>query len=218
MTSSTKACQASTVSKSLLPRSRKAQGAGLHLTALTDSMPLQAEDAGAFVRAMRDDERYLLMRYVDTSLLTAALTHEACTPRAQAWLASGDGAPTWVSDWTVAEVSPALSIKVRTGQLTLDHCAAALAMFHKLLATSFDVAGVTGAHFRTAAGFTDRHELALRAGDGSRCARSPGMNGFSSSSTSGDGGERRRSGPRVDRGQITPGERAPRPQIAPPTK
>ena len=28
------------------------------LAALTDSMPLQAEDAGAFVRAMRDDERY----------------------------------------------------------------------------------------------------------------------------------------------------------------
>ena len=28
------------------------------LGAHTDSMPLQAEDAGAFVRAMRDDERY----------------------------------------------------------------------------------------------------------------------------------------------------------------
>jgi predicted nucleic acid-binding protein len=105
------------------------------------------------------------MRYVDTSILVAALTHEASTRQAQVWLANGAGEPTWVSDWTITEVSSALSIKLRTGQLTLDQRAAALAMFHKLLAESFDLASVTGAHFRTAARFTDRQELALRAGD-----------------------------------------------------
>ncbi len=103
--------------------------------------------------------------YLDTSLIVAAITNESTTGAVQVWLAAQDPEALFVSDWVVTEVSSALSIKLRTGQIDLDHRAAALSLFHRLIAESFQVAPVGGTHFRTAARFVDRHELALRAGD-----------------------------------------------------
>jgi uncharacterized protein len=57
------------------------------------------------------------MRYVDTSLLVAALLNEKSTALAQRWLGGQRAGELAISDWVTTEFSAALSMKARTGEL-----------------------------------------------------------------------------------------------------
>jgi len=104
------------------------------------------------------------MRYLDTSLIIAALTIEPGSDRAQRALSQG-GEPMMISDWSLTELSSALSIKLRTGQITADERASHSAAIQRFTMHSFVKVPVTAADFRTAAIYADSWQAAIRAGD-----------------------------------------------------
>src|SRR5207253_11457109 len=91
------------------------------------------------------------MLYLDTSLLVAALTNETETQRMQNWLGEQKVDELAISDWVATEFSSALSIKLRTGQISAAHRADVLALFARLGTDSLTVAAVSRLQFRTAA-------------------------------------------------------------------
>ena len=103
--------------------------------------------------------------YLDTSVVIAFLTPEAHSDRVERWLGDNATSDLVVSRWVITEVSSALSIKLRTGAITLEQRAAVLARWQQMLDTNASVLTVTDAHFDAAARFADRHDLGLRAGD-----------------------------------------------------
>jgi predicted nucleic acid-binding protein len=103
--------------------------------------------------------------YADTSALVAAFVQKPHTPRIRPWLFAQPAATVFISDWTHIEVAGALSLKVRTGELTLDLRADAMAAWHELHTASLPTLAVAPDHFETAAHFAPRHDLSLRAGD-----------------------------------------------------
>ncbi len=106
-----------------------------------------------------------MILYFDTSVLVAALTAEANTAHIQAWLAKQDQAALAISDWTVTEFSSALSLKLRSGKISLQERAKALASFTQMTLNSLRKFSVSPENFHTAAGFADQYELGLRSGD-----------------------------------------------------
>lgn len=82
-----------------------------------------------------------------------------------AWFRAQVPGTIFISDWTHTEISSALSLKLRTGEITLETRAAALAAFAGMATTSLPTLAVAEEHFEAAARFVAQHELGLRAGD-----------------------------------------------------
>lgn len=106
-----------------------------------------------------------MILYLDTSVVVAALTREGRTSDIQLWLGRQPINDLAISEWVIAEFSAALSIKMRERQIDPKHRADALAAFGRLSTGSFEVLAVLGAHFRTAARFSENYALGLRAAD-----------------------------------------------------
>jgi uncharacterized protein len=98
-------------------------------------------------------------------LLVAALTNEAATAHVQVWLSQQDPEALLVSEWVATEFASALSIKIRTGALTVEERARVAGAFTRLKLESLTVVPVTREHFLTAARFAAQHGIGLRAGD-----------------------------------------------------
>ena len=97
--------------------------------------------------------------------MVAAIPLESATTRVHRWLAVQRPGSLVISDWVIAEVSSALSLKIRTGVLDPMERTSALAAFNSQIARSLTVLPVAGAHFLAAARYADRHELNVRSGD-----------------------------------------------------
>lgn len=102
--------------------------------------------------------------YLDTSVVVAAITREAYTGRAHEVLASR-AADLVIRDWTVTEVSAALSLKQRLGGLPETDRHTALALFQQLAEDSMVREHIGQADFLRAAQLADRPGVAVRAGD-----------------------------------------------------
>ncbi len=105
------------------------------------------------------------MIYVDTSVLVSALTREAATPAAQAWLWSHPPFGLAISDWTRTEFSAAVSMKARMGRITPEEMAATLAEFRRVTPVYFLCWRIDGAMFEQAARLCERVISGLRASD-----------------------------------------------------
>jgi predicted nucleic acid-binding protein len=104
------------------------------------------------------------MIYLDTSLLVALITNEARTARALDWLATVD-VDLLTSEWAMAEIASAVSIKQR--QRALDDVGRARAerTLSGIAGHGVDVVPVTTADFRRAADYVRLPERSLRAAD-----------------------------------------------------
>lgn len=106
-----------------------------------------------------------MRRYLDTSLLVAALIREAGTPAAKAYLSSCGGEPLLISRWAVTEFSSALALKVRTGTIDTSEQTAALIMFQRFVTLRLQIANIDPVDFELAAAMSDDSAVPLRAGD-----------------------------------------------------
>ncbi len=104
------------------------------------------------------------MIYVDTSVVVALLTHEPKTRNVTEWYAGLKEVPT-VSDWLLAEFSSAISIKVRTGQISEQSALAVVKEFDVLVGGGLRLVPVSRAAFRRAEALVRPHQDGLRAGD-----------------------------------------------------
>jgi predicted nucleic acid-binding protein len=108
-----------------------------------------------------------LTTYADTSVLITALTDEARAKEVFVWLESPAArlGGIMISDWTITEVSSALSLKVRVGAIDEARRVAAIALFERMIDESLVVAPIAHSTFRAAARLAGQPGLALRAGD-----------------------------------------------------
>jgi predicted nucleic acid-binding protein len=103
--------------------------------------------------------------YLDSSLIVTALVVEPRSEFVVAWLEQQVAHRFTISDWVITEFSAALSVKLRSGQISPAAQERAIEKLGALIASEFDCLPVSRDHFRLAATFADRGIVGLRAAD-----------------------------------------------------
>jgi len=93
------------------------------------------------------------------------LANEAATRRVQTWLGRQEPETLLISDWVLTELASALSIKVRTGELSAADRARLVEVFTRLRTESLTVLPISRNHFVTAGRVVEQVSLGLRAAD-----------------------------------------------------
>lgn len=104
------------------------------------------------------------MVYVDTSAIVALLTVEPKTQDVVNWYTGLRDSP-YCADWLLTEFSSAISIKLRTRQLTEAHAKLVRKEFNLLATGGIRLVPVSRAAFKHAADMVRLHRFGLRAGD-----------------------------------------------------
>jgi uncharacterized protein len=105
------------------------------------------------------------MHYLDTSFIVSAMMpDEAVSEASRDWLETHSEGLV-ISHWVITEVASALSMKVRTGQLTIEQRADVQQTWRNFQETSLALLEIRLEDFQIAARFAERHELNLRASD-----------------------------------------------------
>lgn len=102
--------------------------------------------------------------YVDTNLFIAALVEESATETVLAWFES-QSAILMASDWTFVELTSALGLKVRRGEISTAQADATHNLFETTMLPALVVLPVDTAVFARAQLLMRRYELGLRAPD-----------------------------------------------------
>ena len=103
--------------------------------------------------------------YLDTSLLVAALVHEAGTARAVRFLQAHASQPWLISPWVCTELASALALQARRGAITLEEAQEAWRRFGLLREDRLQTLPLVAEDFDTAAHLCLAKAPPLRAGD-----------------------------------------------------
>ena len=103
--------------------------------------------------------------YCDTSLIVAALTPEVATSRVRGWLNDQKADTLCLSGWVLTEVFSAVSLKVRSGALSIEDRASVLTDWVDMHRLHFREVAIPATAFERAGQFAGQPELALRSGD-----------------------------------------------------
>ena len=104
------------------------------------------------------------MIYVDTSVIVALLTLEPSSKSVVTWF-SEVNEPLFSSDWLLTEFSSAISIKVRTKQLSEANAKLVREAFDTLASGGLRLTDVNRSAFQAAATMAANHQNRLRSGD-----------------------------------------------------
>ena len=106
-----------------------------------------------------------MKRYLDTSVVVSFFIREVHTAAVRDWLMRDIKADNIISEWTITEFHSALSLKLRTGQISSEIKLEAEEFFGQSLKTIFKLISVSSIDFARAAELASKPELWLRAGD-----------------------------------------------------